>query len=303
MPDVSHAIRQFNRFYTREIGVLDGNLLQSGFSLAEARILYELAQTPEISATEIGEKLNLDRGYLSRMLRAFQRKRLVSRKTDPADRRRSHLFLTDKGRATFAQLDRRSSEAAAGMIANVPPAAVNALLAAMETIQRVLARHTTKPDYVLRRDRVGDLGLIASRQGLIYEQEYGWDKSYEALAAKILSEFVGRNDAVYERAWIAESHGAILGSVYLMKEDAETARLRLLYVEPQARGLGLGKKLISECTEFARGSGYKRIVLWTQSSLTAARKLYVGEGYKLIKQEPHHSFGKDLVGETWQLLL
>jgi DNA-binding MarR family transcriptional regulator/GNAT superfamily N-acetyltransferase len=303
MPNASHAIRQFNRFYTREIGVLDGNLLQSGFSLAEARILYELAQTPEIAATEIGEKLNLDRGYLSRMLRAFQRKRLISRQTDAADRRRSHLSLTDKGRTTFAQLDRRSSEAAAGMIANLSPGSVNALLGAMETIQGVLAKNTTKREYILRRDRVGDLGLVASRQGLIYQQEYGWDKSYEALVAKILSEFVGRNDTVNERAWIAESHGAILGSVYLMKEDTETARLRLLYVEPQARGTGLGKKLVSECTGFARAAGYKRIVLWTQSTLTAARKLYVNEGYALMKQEPHHSFGKDLVGETWQLTL
>ena len=303
MPDASDAIRRFNRFYTREIGVLDGNLLQSGFSLAEARILYELGQTPEMSATDIGEKLNLDRGYLSRMLRAFQRKRLVSRKTDATDKRRSHLSLTDKGRTTFAQLDRRSSQAAKGMIADLPPGAVNAMLEAMKTIQGVLAKSTTTPDYVLRRDRVGDLGHIASRQGLIYEQEYGWDKTYEALAAKILSEFVGRNDAVNERAWIAERHGAILGSVYLMKEDAETARLRLLYVEPQARGLGLGKKLVSECTTFARATGYKRIVLWTQSSLTAARKLYVNEGYELIKQEPHHSFGKDLVGETWELIL
>ena len=283
--------------------MLDGNLLQSGFSLAEARIIYELAQAPEISATDIGDKLNLDRGYLSRMLRAFERKRLISRKTDKADKRRSHLSLTEKGRTTFAQLDRRSSQAAKGMIADLPPGAVNALLAAMETIQGVLAKDSAKPDHVLRRDRVGDLGHIASRQGLIYEQEYGWDKTYEALVAKILSEFVGRNDAVNERAWIAESHGAILGSVYLMKEDTETARLRLLYVEPLARGLGLGKKLVSECTIFARQAGYKRIVLWTQSSLTAARKLYVGEGYQLIKQEPHHSFGKDLVGETWELLL
>jgi DNA-binding MarR family transcriptional regulator/N-acetylglutamate synthase-like GNAT family acetyltransferase len=301
MPDASDAIRQFNRFYTREIGVLDGNLLQSGFSLAEARILYELAHTPEIAATDIGDKLNLDHGYLSRMLRAFQRKRLITRKTDAADKRRSHLSLTDKGRTTFQQLDRRSSQAAAGMIADLQPGAVNALLGAMETIQGVLAKDTATPDYILRRDRVGDLGLVASRQGLIYQQEYGWDKSYEALAAKILSEFAGRNDAVNERAWIAESHGAILGSVYLMKEDAETARLRLLYVEQQARGLGLGKKLVSECTTFARATGYKRIVLWTQSTLTAARKLYVSEGYELIKQEPHHSFGKDLVGETWEL--
>jgi DNA-binding MarR family transcriptional regulator/GNAT superfamily N-acetyltransferase len=303
MPDASDAIRQFNRFYTREIGVLDGNLLQSGFSLAEARILYELGQTPEIAATEIGEKLNLDRGYLSRMLRAFQRKRLISRKTDATDKRRSHLSLTEKGRTTFAQLDRRSSQAAAGMIADLPPGAVNTLLAAMETIQGILVKSSTTPEYMMRRDRVGDMGFIASRQGLIYEQEYGWDKTYEALAAKILSEFVGRNDAVNERAWIAERHGTILGSVYLMKEDAETARLRLLYVEPQARGLGLGKKLVSECTAFARAAGYKRIVLWTQSTLSTARKLYVGEGYQLIKQEPHHSFGKDLVGETWELIL
>lgn len=303
MPDPSAAIRRFNRFYTREIGVLDGNLLQSGFSLAEARIIYELAQAPQISATEIGEKLNLDRGYLSRMLRAFQRKRLISRKTDAADRRRSHLSLTEKGRTAFRHLDRRSSEAANSMIADLPPGAVNALLAAMETIQGVLEKTTAPPDFILRRDRVGDLGHIASRQGLIYEQEYGWDKTYEALAAKILSEYVGRNDAVNEHAWIAESYGAILGSVYLMKEDAETARLRLLYVEPQARGLGLGKKLVEECTAFARAAGYKRIVLWTQSTLTAARKLYVNEGYNLIRQEPHHSFGKDLVGETWEMKL
>ena len=303
MSDVSDAIRRFNRFYTREIGVLDGNLLQSGFSLAEARILYELAHTPEISATDICEKLNLDRGYLSRMLRAFERKRLISRKTDATDKRRSHLSLTEKGRATFAQLDRRSSQAAKSMIAELSPGAVNAMLAAMETIQGVLAKTAVTPDYILRRDQVGDLGLVASRQGLIYEQEYGWDKTYEALAAKILSEFVGRNDAVHERAWIAESNGTILGSVYLMREDAETARLRLLYVEPQARGLGLGKKLVSECTAFARTAGYKRIVLWTQSTLMAARKLYVNEGYKLMKEETHHSFGKDLVGETWELVL
>ena len=303
MPDASDAIRRFNRFYTREIGVLDGNLLQSGFSLAEARILYELGQTPEIAATEIGGKLNLDRGYLSRMLRAFQRKRLISRKVDATDKRRSHLSLTEKGRTALRQLDRRSSEAAKGMIANLPTGAVNALLAAMETIQGILAKSSATPDYILRRDRVGDMGFVASRQAVIYEQEYGWDKTYEALAAKILSEFVGRNDAVNERAWIAENHGAILGSVYLMKEDAETARLRLLYVEPQACGLGLGKKLVSECTAFARAVGYKRIMLWTQSTLTAARKLYVGEGYQLIKQEPHHSFGKDLVGETWELIL
>ena len=302
MPDASAAIRRFNRFYTREIGVLDGNLLQTGFSLTEARIIYELAQAPEIAAKEIGKKLNLDRGYLSRLLRSFQRKRLISRKTDKADKRRSHLSLTEKGRTTFAQLDRRSSQAAKGMIADLPPGAVNALLGAMETIQGVLAKNSTTPDYVLRRDRVGDLGHIASRQGLIYEQEYGWDKTYEALAAKILSEFVGRNDAVNERAWIAESHGTILGSVYLMKEDTETARLRLLYVEPLARGIGLGKKLVSECTAFAREAGYKRIVLWTQNTLTAARKLYVGEGYQLMKQEPHYSFGKDLVGETWELV-
>ncbi len=162
MPDASDAIRRFNRFYTREIGVLDGNLLQSGFSLAEARILYELGQTPEIAATDIGEKLNLDRGYLSRMLRAFQRKRLITRKTDAADKRRSHrshLSLTEKGRTTFHQLDRRSSEAATGMIANLPPSAVNALLGAMETIQGILAKGSTTPDYILRRDRVGDLGL------------------------------------------------------------------------------------------------------------------------------------------------
>jgi DNA-binding MarR family transcriptional regulator len=300
MQSASAAIRRFNRFYTREIGVLDGNLLQSGFSLAEARIIYELAQAPETSATEIGEKLNLDRGYLSRMLRAFERKRLISRKTDAADKRRSHLSLTEKGRTTFAQLDKRSSQAATSMIADLPAGAVNALLSAMEIIQGILAKPAATQDYVLRRDRVGDLGHIASRQGLIYEQEFGWDKTYEALAAKILSEFVSRNDAVNERAWIAERRGTILGSVYLMKEDAETARLRLLYVEPQARGLGLGKELVSECTAFARAAGYKRIVLWTQSTLTAARKLYVGEGYQLIKQEPHHSFGKDLVGETWE---
>jgi DNA-binding MarR family transcriptional regulator/GNAT superfamily N-acetyltransferase len=303
MPDASASIRRFNRFYTREIGVLDGNLLQSGFSLAEARILYELGQTLEIAATEIGEKLNLDRGYLSRMLRAFQRKRLISRKIDATDRRRSHLSLTEKGRTIFAQLDRRSSEAATSMIADLPPGAVNVLLGAMETIQAILANNTTTPDHVLRRDRVGDLGLVASRQGLIYQQEYGWDKTYEALVAKILTEFVGRNDEVNERAWIAEKHGTILGSVYLMREDAETARLRLLYVEPHARGLGLGQKLVSECAAFARQAGYKRIVLWTQSTLTAARKLYVNEGYELIRQEPHHSFGKDLVGETWELVL
>jgi DNA-binding MarR family transcriptional regulator/GNAT superfamily N-acetyltransferase len=303
MPDAAAAIRRFNRFYTREIGVLDGNLLQSGFSLAEAHVLYELAQSPEITATDIGGKLNLDRGYLSRTLRALERKRLIARKTDATDRRRSHLSLTGKGRSTFQDLDMRSSQAANEMITGLPPGAVNDLLSAMETIRSLLERTAAAPDYILRRDRIGDLGHIVSRHGVIYEQEQGWDKTCEALAAKILSEFVGRNDTVNERGWIAESHGTILGGVYLMKDDAETARLRLLYVEPLARGFGLGRKLVSECTGFARQAGYKRIVLWTQSTLTSARKLYVAEGYRLIKQEPQQHFGKDLVSETWELIL
>jgi DNA-binding MarR family transcriptional regulator/GNAT superfamily N-acetyltransferase len=301
MSEPTQAIRQFNRFYTREIGVLNGNLLQSGFSLAEARILYELAQASNLAASEIGERLGLDQGYLSRMLRAFQKQRLITRKVDASDRRRSPLALTEKGREAFGELNRRSSEAASRMIERLPPVKRASLLEAMKTIEGVLGKGDGTAGYSLRRDRVGDLGLIASRQGQIYADEYGWDKTYEALVAKILAEFVQRNDTTRERAWIAEQHGVVLGSVYVMKENDETARLRLLYVEPHARGLGLGKRLVAECTSFARAAGYKRMVLWTQSTLTAARKLYVSEGYKLVKEEPHHSFGKDLVGETWEM--
>lgn len=295
------AARRFNRFYTKKIGVLDESLVGSGFSLTEGRVLFELNQRAGASAFEIADTLGLDRGYLSRILQSFHRRKLVSRASDAADRRRSLLSLTSRGREAFANLNRRSAEEIEQMIAPLPLAKCEALLAAMASMERCLEPSDAAAPITFRPHRTGDLGWIAHRQGLLYAQEFGWDETYEALAAKILADFVLKFDATRERCWVAEQDRAILGGVFLVKEDDRTARLRLLYVEPEARGTGLGRRLVSECTKFAREVGYSRIVLWTQSILSGARRIYLTEGYRLVKSEPHTSFGHDLTGETWEL--
>jgi DNA-binding MarR family transcriptional regulator/N-acetylglutamate synthase-like GNAT family acetyltransferase len=301
------TIRRFNRFYTRRIGVLRDGLLSSPFTLAQARVLYELAQRERPSASEIARELDLDAGYLSRLLRALMRRGLVSRAPSPTDRRRGLLALTARGRAAFRRLDRRSASDIATMLEPLAADDRQRLADAMASIERLLApdgpageRPAAAGPIVLRTHRPGDLGWVVHRHAALYAQEYGWDGSFEAMVAEIVARFIRRFDPARERCWIAERDGRILGSVTLVRMTDATAQLRLLYVEPQARGAGLGRLLVDECERFARQAGYRRIRLWTNSVLLAARAIYEGTGYRLIAQEPHRSFGHDLVGETWE---
>ena len=295
------AVRRFNRFYTRRIGVLDESHLGSGFSLAEGRVLFELAHRTGVSASELTRDLGLDAGYLSRILKRFQAKGLVRRATAEGDARRSVLELTAAGRAAFKPLDKASSRDVAAILERLPQPKRKAIVNAMTTIERALEAAEQNSDVALRALKVGDIGWIAHRQGILYAEEYGWDGSYEALVAEILAGFVQNFDAAWENAWIAERDGEILGSVFLVRKSDEVAKLRLLYVEAAARGTGLGKRLVEECIGFARAKGYRMMTLWTQSNLAAARAIYEKAGFRLIATEKHCSFGKDLVGETWEL--
>lgn len=297
------AIRDFNRYYTRKIGVLEQNFLKSDLALPEGRVLFELAQEQGLTAVEIISRLEIDRGYLSRILRSLEKRKLLTRKMDPSDARKYLLQISAKGRDALEALNGRATDATAGMISSITSKDRSLLVQSMVTIKGLLESKESSQEIILRPHRVGDLGIVAARQGELYAKEFGWDLTYEALAAKILAEFVMRQDQKRECSWIAERADEIVGSVYLMREDDETARLRLLYVDPSMRGQGLGKRLVEECTACARRFGYKRIVLWTQSILEPARKIYAGQGYELIKSESHFSFGKELVGETWELIL
>ncbi len=300
------AFRRFNRLYTHVLGLLDEELLKSGYSLAEARVLFELATRGESGATEIAGELNLDAGYLSRILRKFEQAGLLHRSPSSADARHAILRLTRKGKAAFAELDRRSATQARAMLEQFSPRKRQTLLASMQTIEASFAQKDgSKPPFVLRPHRPGDMGWVVSRQASLYAEEYGWDGSYEALAAHITADFLAGFDARCERCWIAERSGEPLGAIFLMRhpERPDTAKLRLLHVESSARGLGLGKALVGECVAFARSAGYKRITLWTQSILHAAHHIYQQAGFKLVAEEPHHSFGKDLIGQTWELEL
>ncbi len=303
-------IRQFNRFYTRKIGVLQRGHLDSEFSLGEIRVLYELAHRDATTAAELAAHLNLDPGYLSRMLRAFGRKRLVGRKRHPDDGRQRLLTLTAAGKAAFATLDRRAGNEIGQLIAHLRPAQHDALVAAMGTIERLLepAPATTSTlastvPFTMRPPEPGDLGWILHRQGALYAREYGWDWRFEGLVAGVLAEFIANFVPSRERCWIAARDGAIIGSVFVMQQSAAVARLRLLYVEPTARGLGLGRALVRECIHFARRVGYQRLSLWTNSVLTAARRLYESEGFVLTETGLHDHFGVELTGETWELVL
>ena len=305
------ALREFNRFYTRRIGVLHEGLLDSKFSLAESRLLWELAHAADTTATELARTLDLDPGYLSRLLRGFKQRGLVKASRSAADARELRLSITAAGRRAFAPLDRRSQQEVAALLAPLSDAQQQQLLAALATIEALLGARAQPRSFVLRAHRPGDIGWVVSRHGALYAQEFGWDLRFEALVAHIAAGFVEHFDAAREACWIAERDGQNIGCVFLVQARDEatqtiepgTAQLRMLLVEPSARGLGLGVALVNECERFARQAGYKRIRLWTNSVLLAARGIYQRAGYRLVASEPHTSFGKDLVGETWELEL
>jgi DNA-binding MarR family transcriptional regulator/GNAT superfamily N-acetyltransferase len=300
------AIRRFNRFYTRQVGALNEGLLHSSLSLSEVRVLYEIAHRQSPTAAELGRDLQLDGGYLSRLLRALEQRTLIERAPSPTDGRQSLLRLTPSGRATFEDLDQRSSAEVATLLAPLTDVQQRRLLEAMRTIETTLgAEARESAPYVLRSHRPGDMGWIVHRQAVLYAQEYGWNEEYEGLIARIVADFIDTFDAKREHCWIAEREGDIIGSVFVVRHPQRdgVAKLRLLYVEPAARGMGLGRRLVSEVTRFARDAGYRAISLWTNSVLVSARRLYEAEGYRLVHEEPHHSFGHDLIGETWELEL
>lgn len=296
------AVRGFNRFYTRQIGVLREGLLQSPFSLTEARVLYEIARRPQPTATELCQELGLDAGYLSRILSKFEKSGLVSRSASRSDGRRILLKLSAKGRRTFATLDIRQRGEVASMLRPISPAGQSELVQAMQRIESLLGGRSESRPYVLRAHQPGDMGWVIHRHGALYAQEYGYDEQFEALVAEIAARFIQNFDAKRERCWIAEKGGGIVGSVFLVKESKTAAKLRLLLVEPSARGLGIGKRLVDECIRFARQAGYRKIVLWTQSELPAARHVYQQAGFRLVEEKPHRSWGReDLVSEIWEL--
>src|SRR5215813_12151088 len=298
------AVRSFNRFYTRQIGLLNQGLYDSRFSLTEVRVLYELTHRKSPSAVELGKDLHLDAGYLSRMLGRFQKQGLIRRSASNEDGRRSLLSLTQRGQKEFSLLDKRSSEEIDAMLKPLTAGDRQHLVRAMGEIQSLLdAPDASKSPYILRPHKPGDIGWVIHRHGALYAQEYGWDERFEALVAEIAAKFVQNFDSRRERCWIAEKDGENIGSVFLVKESDETARLRMLLVEPRARGLGLGKRLVQECIEFARQARYRKITLWTQSVLLAARGIYQSAGFQCVHQEAHNEFGYDLVSETWELTL
>ena len=305
MPALSsqvEAVRRFNRFYTRQIGVLREKLYQSPFSLTEVRVLYELATREKPTATELCKDLGLDPGYLSRMLRRFQKRGCVSRKASAEDGRQQLLALTAAGRTAFAPLNARSAEEVAALLTALPASQQTRLVESMTKIEQLLGEKVeASPKYVLRSHRPGDMGWVVYRHGVLYSQEYGYDERFEALVAKIVGEFVEHYDPKRERCWIAERGGELLGCVFLVKKSKAVAKLRLLLVEPSARGLGIGKRLVAECVAFARKAAYKKITLWTQSELEAARGIYQQAGFRLVEQHQHHSWSRrNLVSEVWE---
>jgi DNA-binding MarR family transcriptional regulator/GNAT superfamily N-acetyltransferase len=299
--DRIEAVRRFNRFYTRQIGVLHEHLLESEFSLTEARVLYELAHREGLTSSELCRELGLNAGYVSRVIARFEKNGLLVKARSAADARISELQLTDLGRATFAPLNDASRREVGAMLDRLAQPAQQQLVEAMAEIESLLG--ATERSYLLRDPRPGDMGWIVSRQAVLYAQEYGWNAQFEALVAEIVAKFIREFDPRAERCWIAEKDGKPVGSVFVVRQDPETAKLRLLYVEASARGLGIGHRLVDECLRFARLAGYKKMMLWTNSVLVDARRIYEKAGFELVEEEPHHSFGKDLVGQTWARLL
>jgi DNA-binding MarR family transcriptional regulator/GNAT superfamily N-acetyltransferase len=298
------AVRGFNRFYTQRIGVLQAAWLDSPFSLTEARVLYELKARSGTTATDIARELGLDAGYLSRILRRFQKLRLIKKETSPADARQSFLTLTEHGRKAFAPLETRSNRDVAAMLAKLPAAQQDDLVDALRMAEGLMsAPGRGRAEVMLRAPRVGDFGWIVQRHAVLYQREYGWSEEFEGVCAQIVADFVKTFDPRWERGWIAELNGQNVGSVLLAKDSDQVARLRLLLVEPAARGLGIGKRLTDECVRFARECGYRRMTLWTHRVLTAARHIYAQAGFQLTSSEPRRSFGQDVVSEHWDMEL
>jgi DNA-binding MarR family transcriptional regulator/GNAT superfamily N-acetyltransferase len=299
------AVRRFNRFYTRRIGVLEESLLGSGLTLSQARIVFELGRRAEWTAGGMAADLGLDPGYVSRLLAGLEKRKLIARRPSPSDGRQAIVSLTARGRERYQFLDQHSTDEVSALLAGLSAASQRRLLVAMTTIEALLegAAEPQVP-YIIRPPRPGDIGWVVSRHGALYAEEYGWDETFEGFAAEIAGQFIKNFDARRERCWIAEREGALVGAVFLVRgPDDDTAKLRMLYVEPAARGLGIGRRLVEECRIFARTAGYARILLWTNSILTSARRIYETAGYRLIESEAHRSFGHDLVGETWELEL
>ena len=298
-------VRRFSRFYTRQVGLLRDGYLESPFSLTEARVLYELANRQPAVAADLVRELGLDAGYLSRILAAFERRGLLEKRASADDARRTELRLTKRGRAVFGTLDRRSRDDIGTQLASLAVADQERLVGAMGTVERLLGEPEAASglSYVLRAPRSGDYGWVVQRHGALYAEEYGWNEEFEGLVAGIVGKFVEHLEPARERCWIAERNGENVGCVFAVKQSATVAKLRLLLVEPRARGLGIGKRLVDECVAFSRAAGYKRVRLWTNSVLHAARHVYEKAGFELVAEDHHHSFGKDLVGETWELRL
>ena len=306
LEDRISAVRRFNRFFTRQIGVLRERLLHSPYSLTEARIIYELAQRDVVTAADLCRELGLDAGYLSRMVSRLEQQGLLDRLPSESDGRQRLLRLTPAGEQAFALLDKRARDEVAETLHNLSEEEQQRLLTSMQTIESVFDKGESfkfAEPFFLRSHESGDMGWVTHRHGVLYRQEYGWDEGFEALVAQIVSDFITHYNPARERCWIAEMGGEIVGSVFVVQASETVAKLRLLLVEPKARGLGLGSRLVEECLRFARRHGYKKIMLWTNSILVAARRIYERAGFKLVAQEAHHSFGHDLIGETWELVL
>ena len=297
------AVRRFNRFYTSRIGALRDQYLGSPFPLPQARVLYEIGHRGECTVSELGADLDLDAGYLSRLILGLKRQRLVQGEAAKHDARQRRLSLTPKGRKAFAALDEGSRRAVGDMLAPLPAKERRQLVDAMQMVEAVLNGETKPAAVNLRTHRPGDVGWVVHRHGALYEQEYGWGLGFEALVADIAAKFMRDFDAGRERCWIAEIDGEPVGSVFVVKVSDKVAKLRLLLVEPHARGKGVGRRLVEECIAFSRAAGYRKLVLWTQSNLTAARAIYASLGFRKVKSEPHREFGIPVVGEYWQLKL
>jgi DNA-binding MarR family transcriptional regulator/GNAT superfamily N-acetyltransferase len=295
-------VREFNRSYTRQIGVLNREFLDSPFSVAEVRVLLELYYRDRSTASAIGQTLGLDAGYLSRILRDFARKGLIDRESSSTDGRQTFLRLTKTGRRAFEKVEERQRVAVREMLERLSPGTRPALIGSMQKIERLLGLAPAPGTvYSLRPHRSGDMGWIIHRQGILYNEEYGWDEHYEALAGEICARFIKNEDPKRERCWVAERDGEIVGAVFCVARSKTVAQLRLLYVEPSARGLGIGSRLVEECIRFAQRAGYRKMMLWTNDVLRSARKIYEAKGFKLVEEEKHHSFGCDLVAQTWEI--
>jgi DNA-binding MarR family transcriptional regulator/GNAT superfamily N-acetyltransferase len=301
MPDAVAEVRAFNRFYTGQLGVLGPRYLATPHTLAEARVLFELAQAEQVEVAALRRQMRIDAGHLSRLLSRLERRGLVARERSAADGRRQIARLTADGEKDFAVLDRRSADDTAARLAGLGDAERHRLVAALAEVRQLLQPPERERKVTLRAPRAGELGWIVQRHGELYSEEYGWSADFEALVARIVADFAERHDPAREAAWIADVDGAPAGCVLCVRQDDAVAKLRLLLVEPRARGLGLGGRLVGECITFARGAGYRELTLWTNDTLVHARRIYERAGFELVDEEPHHSFGHDLVGQTWTL--